>query len=115
MTAQTGQTTPTAFSMAGRKVGKWGKTASGWKLLLHRFGAFDAEQGERRDEFAQCDCGRGEEEGLARGVLFREDVVAMVEVGKLLRELEGVLGEIGGFGRADALIQNLRKTSGPQP
>ena len=68
-----------------------------------------------RDEFAQRDGGRGEEKRLARGVFFSEDVMAMVEVGKLLCELEGVLGEIGRLGTCNALLQDQGKTAGAQP
>ena len=39
---------------------------TGAHLLLHCFGAFDAEQGERADEFAKGDGGRGEKKRLAR-------------------------------------------------
>ncbi len=39
----------------------------------------------------------------------------MVEVGEFLGELEGVLGEIGGLGSCNALLQNQRKTPGAQP
>ena len=39
----------------------------------------------------------------------------MVEVRELLRKLEGVLREISRFRRRDALLQNLRPASGPQP
>ena len=37
----------------------------------------------------------------------------MVEVGELLRELEGVLGEIGGLGCCDALLQRICVRAGP--
>ena len=78
----------------------------GLRSLLHCLGAFDAEESERADEFAQGDRGGGEEECFARGVFFREDVMAMVEVGELLRELEGVLGKIGRLGGGDALLED---------
>ena len=90
-------------------------TGSESSAALHRFGAFDAEQGERADEFAQCDGGGGEQECFARGIFFGEDVVAMVEVGELLRELEGVPGEIGGLGGRDALLEDLSATAGAEP
>ena len=64
---------------------------------LHCFGAFDAEERERADELAEGDGGRGEKECFARGIFFGEDVVAMVEVGELLSELEGVSREMGGL------------------
>ena len=48
-------------------------------------------------------------------VLFSEDVMAVVEVVELLRELEGVLGEIGRLGGCDALLQHQRAAAGAQP
>jgi hypothetical protein len=41
--------------------------------------------------------------------------MAMVEVGELLRELEGVAGEMGGLGGCDALLEDLRATAGAEP
>ena len=41
--------------------------------------------------------------------------MTMVEVGELLRELEGMFGEIGRLGTGDALLQNQGKTAGAQP
>ena len=84
-------------------------------LPLHCLGAFDAKKGERADELAEGDSGSSQQERFPRRIFFCEDVMPMVEVGELLRELEGVLGEIGGLRCADALLQNLRKTPGAQP
>ncbi len=84
-------------------------------LRLHCFGAFDAEERERADKFAEGDGGRGEKECFARGIFFCEDVVAMVEIGELLRELECVPREMGRLGGGDALLQDLRAASGAEP
>jgi hypothetical protein len=60
---------------------------------LHRFGAVDAEPTQDGNELAKRNrCGR-EKEGFALRILLRDDVVLMVEVVELLRELEGVLSQ----------------------
>ena len=41
--------------------------------------------------------------------------MAMIEVGELLRELEGVPREMGGLGGGDALLENLRTAAGAEP
>ncbi len=49
---------------------------------------------------------------FARGVVFGEDVVAVVEVVELLGKLEGVLGEVSRLGGGDALLDDQRAASG---
>ena len=82
---------------------------------LHCLGAFDAEESERADEFAEGDGGGREQECFACGINFCEDVVAMVEVGELLRELEGVPREMSWLRGRDALLENLRAAAGAEP
>ena len=55
------------------------------ELHLHCFGAFNAQPGQHDDQLAESDGGGCEQECFARGVLFGEDVMAMVEVVELLR------------------------------
>ena len=41
--------------------------------------------------------------------------MAVVEVVELLRELEGVLGEVGGLGGVDALLDGESELGGEEP
>ena len=84
-------------------------------MFLHRFRAFDAEQRERANQFAQCDGGRGKKECFSGWVTLSQNVMVVVEVGELLRKLEGVLGEIGRLGGGDALVENEGETAGAEP
>ena len=48
-------------------------------------------------------------------VLFRQNVMLVVEVVELLRQLECVLGQRRRFGRRDALLNHLRRLPSRQP
>ena len=50
--------------------------------------------------------GRGHQELLPLGILFMQDMVLVVEVVELLRQLEGVLRKISGLGGRDGLIDD---------
>src|SRR6266851_6584605 len=85
------------------------------RCALHTFRGFDAEVAEGADHLALGDGGGGQQKRLAGGVGLVEDVMAVVEVVKLLGELEGVLGEIGGLGSRDALLDHKGEFGGEEP
>ena len=72
----------------------------------HHLRRFDAEVGEGAGHLAAGDGGGGQQESAARGVLLGEDVVAVVEVVELLRELEGVAREMRRLGGGDGLLDH---------
>src|SRR5271170_5780713 len=84
-------------------------------LSLHHGWGFDAEVAEGAGHLALGYCCCGQVEGFAGGVGLVEDVVAMVEVVELLSQLEGVLGEVGGLGRGDALLDEKGELGGEEP
>ena len=92
-----------------------GERTRNWQSLLHCFRALNAQPGQHDDQLAKGDGGGCEQEGFARGVFFGEDVMAVVEVVELLRQLEGVLGEIGRLGGGDALLEHQRAAAGAEP
>ena len=67
------------------RAGPIGLRASDRDLHLHCFGAFNSQPAQDIDQLAKRDDGCGQQEELARGVLFGEDVVLVVEVVELLR------------------------------
>ena len=69
----------------------------------HDFRGVDAQPGERADKLALGHGGGSQQEGAAGGVGLGKDVVLSVEVAEVLRELEGVLSEIGRLRSGDAL------------
>ena len=83
--------------------------------VLHRFGALDSQPAKHRDQFPQRDGSRRQQERPSFVILFGEDVVVVVEVAEILRQLEGVLGQVRRLRRGDALIQHQRAASGSQP
>ena len=72
----------------------------------------DAHDRQRGDEFTADYGYRCEQELFSFFVGFAEDRMAVVEGVEELRQLEDVLGQIGGFGGGDALIDDVRGLGG---
>ena len=73
----------------------------------------DAHHRQQGDQFAANHrCGR-QQELLSAFICLVQDVVAMVEVVELLRQLEGVLGGVGRFCGGDALLDDSSMSSLP--
>jgi len=69
--------------------------------LLHIFRCDDAEHSERPFELSAEVLREPEQEGAPFRVFFGEHGVAVIEVVKRLRELKGVLGDVGRFAGTD--------------
>jgi hypothetical protein len=67
------------------------------KPPLHRFRTLNPQPIQHLNQFAQGDGCRRQQKGLPRGIFFGKNVVFMVEVVELLRQLEGVFGQISGL------------------
>src|SRR5260370_23417921 len=83
--------------------------------LLHNWWGLDAEVAEGAGHLALGYGSGGQEEGLAGGVGFVEDVVAVVEVVELLGQLEGVFCQVGRLGGGDALLGGGGGFGCPEP
>src|SRR5271157_2586808 len=75
----------------------------------------DSHHAQQVDQFAADDSGGCQQEFFPARVGFGEDVMAVVEVVELLRELEGVFSRKGRFGRCNALLDDERGLSRQQP
>ncbi len=82
---------------------------------LHDAGSFDAEVTESAHHFALCHSRGRKQEGTAGGVGLIQDVVAVVEAVELLREREGILGQDGGFGAGDGLLDQRGEARAGEP
>ncbi len=82
---------------------------------LHDFRGFDAHHRQHADQFAfDHGCGR-QQELLPSLIGLGQDVVPVIEVVELLRQLEGMLGGEGRFGRRNALLDDVRSLARQQP
>ena len=81
----------------------------------HNWRSFYAHYTQHSNEFSADDGGGRHKKLLTRLVRLVKDVVAMVEVVELLRELECVFRQVRRLGRHDALLDDIRSLGGKQP
>ena len=86
----------------------------GLDKLHHRRG-LDAEVAQRADHLSARHCGRRQQQSAAGGVRLGENVVAVVEVVELLRQLEGIARQVRGLRRRNRLFDQRGQPRGQQP
>ena len=75
--------------------------------ILHDRRDGDAHDCQRANQFAADHGDCGQQELLSLFIGLAQDGMTVIERVEKLRQLEGVLGKIGGFGGGDALVDDV--------